>query len=214
MSFLITRPDYDSATKYLSHWSEEIIKVAKTKGKKIVDLKGKKATKKELMGRMVKLNPNLVVFNGHGNEFSILGQDDEILIQAGDNEDILRSRITYAISCSCGKELGPKSVIKGKTTFIGYDDDFVFTSNRKFLSRPLLDDRAKPFMESSNHVAISLLKGHTASDSSTRSKAMFEKNYKKLLTSESDPNSLQDARFLWWDMLHQVCLGDTNATLK
>jgi hypothetical protein len=214
MSFLITRPDYDSATKYLSHWSEEIIEVAKNKGKKIVDLKGKMATKKELTGRMSKLNPKLVVLNGHGSEHSILGQDDEILIQAGDNEDILHSRITYAVSCSCGKELGPKSVMGGNSAFIGYDDDFVFTSDRKYLSRPLRDERARPFMEASNHVAISLLKGHKASVASARSKTMFERSYKKLLSSESDPNSLQDARFLWWNMMHQVCLGSTDATIE
>lgn len=213
MSFLITRPDYDSATKYLSHWSEEIIKVAKVKGKKIVDLKGKNVTKKELMGRISKLNPRLVVLNGHGSEQLILGQDDEILIQIGDNEHILHSRITYAVSCSCGKKLGPKSVMHGHTAFIGYDDDFVFTSNRKYLTRPLQDTRAKPFMEASNHVAISLLKGHKAADSSSRSKAMFEKSYKKLLSSESDPNSLQDAKYLRWNMMHQVCLGDTDAAI-
>lgn len=213
MSFLITRPDYDLATRYLSSWSEEIIAFAKKKIKSVIDLKGKKVTKKELMGRLSKLNPSFVVLNGHGDESSIAGQDDETLIEVGDNEDILHSRMTYAVSCRCGKSLGPKIAAAGKSTFIGYDDDFVFTSDRKYLSRPLEDKRAKPFMEASNHVPISLLKGHKASDASKRSKAMFEENYKKLLSSNTDPNALQDARFLWWDMTHQVCLGDGEATL-
>lgn len=213
MSLLITRPDYDPATKYLAHWSEEIIDLAKSKRRKTFDLKGEKVTKEELTGRISKLNPSLVVLNGHGNENSITGQNDEVLIEVGDNEEILHSRVTYAVSCRCGKNLGPKSVAAGNSTFIGYDDDFVFTSDRKFLSRPLEDKRAHPFMEASNHVPISLLKGHKAADASKRSKEMFEKSYKKLLSSNSDPNALQDARFLWWNMMHQVCLGNVNVTI-
>ncbi len=213
MVFLITRPDYDPPTKYLSQWSEEIIEIAKSKGHEIIDLKNKKATKKELTSRLAKLNPNLVVLNGHGSEDSITGQDQEVLIKAGENHDILHSRITYAVSCSSGKSLGPKSVEAGNSTFIGYDDDFVFTSDRKCLSRPLEDKRAKPFMEASNHVAISLLKGHKALDASNRSKEMFKKSFQKLLSSNADPNSLQDARFLWWNMTHQVCLGNGEARI-
>lgn len=213
MSFLITRPDYEPATKYLSCWSEEIIKVARSKGIKVVDLQGEKAKRSELMGRLSKINPALLVLNGHGDENTITGQDEEILIQVGDNEQVLNSRITYAVSCNCGKKLGPKAVLHENTTFIGYDDKFVFTSDRKCLSRPLDDKRVQPFMEASNHVAISLLKGHKASDASKRSKEMFEKNYKKLLSSNSDSNALQDARFLWWDMMHQVCLGNLSATM-
>jgi hypothetical protein len=213
MSFLITRPDYEPTTKYLSRWSEQIIETAKSKGLKIIDLKGKKVTKRDLVSRLQKLNPRLVVLNGHGNEDSIAGQDEEILIKAGENHQVLHSRITYAVSCKCGKTLGPKSVEKGDTTFIGYDDDFVFTSDRRYLSRPLEDKRAKPFMEASNYAAISLLKGHKAQEASARSKEMFKNNFQKLLSSNSDPNSLQDARFLWWDMTHQVCLGNGDAKI-
>ena len=144
MSFLITRPDYDPVTKYLSYWSESIVEVAKNKGRKTVDLKGQKVTKDELTGRIAKLNPSLVVLNGHGSENSIVGQNDETLIEVGDNEHILHSRITYAVSCRCGKNLGPKSVEAGNSTFIGYDDDFVFMSDRKYLSRPLKDKMAQP----------------------------------------------------------------------
>jgi len=83
----------------------------------------------------------------------------------------------------------------------------------KHLSRPLNDKRAKPFMEASNHVAISLIKGHKAHEASRRSKELFKRNYQSLLSSNSDPDALQDARFLWWNMKHQVCLGDSSAFL-
>ncbi len=213
MSFLITRPEHEPTTKYFSAWGEEVIKLAQDKGQKVLDLKGEKANRKEFEGRIAKLNPSLVFLNGHGSATAIGGHDDKILVEAGDNEHLLHFRITYAVSCSCGKKLGPKSVEKGNGTFIGYDDDFVFASDRKYLSKPKEDKRAKPFMEASNHVVISLLKGHTAYNSSKRSKKMFEKNYKDLLSSNADANALQDARFLWWNMTHQVCLGNANSKI-
>lgn len=214
MTLLITRPDYEPATKYLSCWSEKIITVAEVKGIKVIDLLGDKAKKSELTGRITKLNPRLMVLNGHGDQISIAGQDDETLISIGENEHLLHSRITYAVSCRSGKGLGRKAVEKRDTAFIGYDDDFVFTSDRKCLSRPLTDKRAKPFMEASNQVALALLKGHKVRRASERSKQMFEESYKKLLSSATDPNALQDARFLWWNKNHQVCLGDGEARLE
>lgn len=187
--------------------------MAKTKVKTIVDLKGAKVTKKELTSRIKKLKPSLMVLNGHGDEDTIAGQDNEVLIKSGENEDILHSRITYAVSCSCGKSLGRKSVKDNNTTFIGYDDTFVFTLDQRYLSQPLKDKLARPFMEASNHVAITLLKGHKAIDASNRSKEMFERNYKQLLSSNADSDSLQSAKCLWWDMTHQVCLGRGDATI-
>lgn len=213
MIFLITRPDYEPATKYLSSWSEEIIKTARNKGKTVIDLKGEKANKQEFIGRISKLDPRFVMLNGHGSEESIAGQDHEILVRAGDNETILHSRLIYAVSCSSGKILGPKCVEKGNGTFIGYSDMFIFVYDRKYMSRPLDDKRAAPFMEGSNHVAVSLLKGHNAEEASKRSREMFERSYKKLLSSNSDSNSLQTAKYLRWNMKHQVCLGNGNATI-
>lgn len=213
MSFLITRPDYDPTTRYLCCWSEKIIETARNKNKKIIDLKGANATKKELTGRIKKLKPALMVLNGHGNEDTITGQDGKTLIKNGENEDILHSSVTYAVSCSCGKKLGPESVAKGNSTFIGYDDEFVFIHNTRFLSEPLKDKLARPFMEASNQTAISLLKGHKAIEASNRSKDMFEKNCRELLSSEADFDALQSAKYLWWDKIHQVCLGNINATV-
>lgn len=214
MSLLITRPDHDHATRYISCWSEKIISFAKSKGRKVIDLKGKKATQKEVTGRIKKLAPSLVIFNGHGKDKVICGYDNEIIIQKEKNEKIISDKITYALSCSSGKELGPKSVKDKKGAFIGYKNDFIFSSDRRNLKDPLRDKRAKPFMEASNQVAISLLKGHSAIIASEKSKEIFKKNYQNLLSSNSDPNSLQDAKFLRWNQMHQVCLGDRNKTLS
>jgi len=35
---------------------------------------------------------------------------------------------------------------------------------------------------------------------------------KKLLSSEATKEETSMARYLWWDMKHQVCLGDEKAS--
>ena len=43
MSLLITRPEHDFTTRYLSKWSEEIIGEAEKKHIEVIDLNGEKA---------------------------------------------------------------------------------------------------------------------------------------------------------------------------
>ena len=73
---------------------------------------------------------------------------------------------------------------------------------------------AKPFMEASNQVMISLLKGHRANEASEKSKNKFKEYFLKLTSSQTDADSLQVAQCLWWNMKNQVCLGNLDAELK
>lgn len=103
MKLIVTRPQYDIVTSYLSCWAEEIIQLAKEKGVDVIDLLGDKANKNGLEGRIKKLQPELLFLNGHGNDDSISGHDNEILIQVEENDEMLRGRITYALSCNSVK---------------------------------------------------------------------------------------------------------------
>lgn len=208
MSIIITRPEHDVTTRYLSSWGKKIIDVAKEKGLSIYDLHKEKVNQKEFTGRVSKLDPKLVLLNGHGSDDRVTGHDNKVLVKAGQNDNLLHNRITYALSCHSARVLGRKVTKKGFSTYIGYTNEFIFILSNNCFSRPLDDKRALPFMEASNQVAISLLKGHTAKESSNRSKEIFQSNYTKLLSSDTDPDSLQAAQCLWWNMKHQVCLGD------
>jgi len=209
MNFIITRPEHDYTTRYISYWSKKIIELAKNKNINVCDLNKNKANKKELIGRIKKLNPEFVMLNGHGDDNLIKGHDNEVLIQTNNNEQVLESRITYSLSCNSAKKLGPKVVKKEKTTtFIGYQDEFIFVFNRECISNPLNDKSAEPFMEASNQIAVSLFKNHSTGESCERSKKIFENNYYKLLSSDSTENNLLSAQCLWWNMNNQVCLGN------
>ncbi len=207
---LITRPEHDPLTRHLSRWNNKVIEAAEQKGNNVVDLRREKANRKEFEGRINKIDPSLVLLNGHGDEDSVTGHDNEILVQVGDNEHLLKNRITYAVACSSGKSLGP-SCADEKTTFIGYDEYFILNLDREHLNDPLQDKRAEKFLEPSNRVAISLIKGRTCREASENSKRAFKKNIRSLLILSSDPDALDDAKDLFWNMNHQVCLGNQEA---
>jgi hypothetical protein len=208
---ILTRPEHDLTTKYISLWAEEIIDFAHKKGFEIIDLKKEKANQKELVGRIKKLKPRLIFLNGHGNNDCVTGHDNEVLIQRNVNHDILKGKIVYALSCKSGKGLGESIKEYGNSAYIGYGDDFIFIMDTDFAFKPLDDPKAMPFKEASNQVMISLLKGNGAGEASKRSKDKFNSNYSKLLASNNDIDSLNMAKYLWWNERNQICLGDRQA---
>lgn len=199
--------------RYISAWAEEVIAFAKVKSIEVVDLVKDKAKREEFEGRIKKLSPRLIFLNGHGDHDSIAGQDNDVLIKAGDNHDLLAGKITYALSCNSGETLGPKVAENKNTSYVGYKDDFIFVADGRYIAKPLDDSRAKPFMESSNQVMMSILKGHSTEEAARRSKNLFREHYLKLSSSMAGVDSLQAAQFLWWNMRNQVCLGDMDSKI-
>lgn len=214
MKLIVTRPQHDVTTKYLSSWAGEIIHFAKKKGIEVYDLFREKANKREFEGRVQKLKPEAVFLNGHGSDDSVTGHDNNDLVNVMENHRILNGKMTYALSCNSGKKLGAKVVEDRSATYIGYVDEFIFVGDKNYISRPLDDPKAKPFMEASNQVMLSLLKGNSGKDASERSKRRFYDHYMRLSSSNADPDSLQVAQCLWWNMRNQVCLGDVDAKLQ
>jgi len=53
-TLLITRPEHDAGTRYLSKWSEKIIDIAKDKGINVIDLHREKAGRDRVIGTLEK----------------------------------------------------------------------------------------------------------------------------------------------------------------
>jgi len=208
---LITRPEHDPAMRFLSSWSLEIIDEAKRKSIEVIDLKRNKAERKKVLGILEKIPIKLAVFNGHGNEDSVTGHDDKIILKKGDKKAV-ESKIIFARSCQSAKFLGPSAVQDGAIAYLGYKGDFWFIYTQSKLSRPLEDKTAELFLKPSNYVAISLLKGHTTSEANRRSKNLFRKNIESLLV-KGDLENRDTLTMLYWDMINQVCVGDSSAVL-
>lgn len=208
-SLLITRPEHDWTTRYISQWSKNIIKEAKRKRVEVIDLRRNKANKERVLGILRKKAAFiiLVVFNGHGNDTTVTGHDNEPLI-TNDHAEALSSKIIYARSCRSAKVLGRAAVAAGSIAYLGYQEDFIFLIDNDKLSKPLEDAKAALFLEPSNLIVIGLLKGHSAAEANNRSKNLFRKNIEQLLTGESLAENIYAVRFLYWDMINQVCLGN------
>ena len=78
---LVTRPDHDFTTRYISAWSEEYIKLASTKGLTVIDLKRDRANRKEFESVIEKKNPGFLIMNGHGNASEVTGHDNQTLVK-------------------------------------------------------------------------------------------------------------------------------------
>ncbi len=206
---LVTRPEHDDITHYLSKWCVETIELAKSKNMQVFDLLREKAVKGEVESRLSKSSPNLVIFNGHGSDNHITGHKNQPIIIAGQNEALLKSKIVYAISCRSASVLGPCSIKAGAVSYTGYDDDFIFMYEPAKISKPLTDRTAKLFLEHSQRFTESLIKGNSVEESFERSRNNLKENLVRMLNSEKKDSEL--AKYLWWDLKHMVSHGDLKA---
>lgn len=164
-SILITQPNFDKTTQYVSAWSEEVEEFSLKRGNKTITLKGRRSNRTEFESVMRKTIPQLIMLNGHGNDSEVAGQDNEVILDSKSAEDIIRGKIIYALSCSAAKVLGHHCIKKDAVAFIGYSEEYIFLHSHIKISRPREDKRAALFFKPSNQIPMSLIKGNTAQES-------------------------------------------------
>lgn len=211
---LITQPNHDLTTYYISAWAEKVVQLAKKKDLNIISLKGKRANKTVFTSITQKKSPQLIFLNGHGNSDLVAGQNNEVLVKEGENEIILKGRITYALSCQSAKRLGKAAIKGGASAYIGYQEDFIFYYDREKTTKPLNDTVIKLFLEPSNTMVISLIKGHSSGEAWRNSQRDFKKKITNLVLSQDKVAINTYLPGLIWDMKNQVCLGNNQAVLK
>lgn len=209
---IITLPRHDIVTEYLSQFSIEVEDEANKAGILIKSLKDKDVNLKEFEKVIKKLNYRIVFFNGHGNDREILGHG-EVLVKAGINESLLKDRIVYARACDAASFLGPECVKESKEgCFIGYDRKFKFYTDTQWAGNPLKDNLARLFLDPSNLVPISLIKGNTAATAHEKSKKSILKAINKVLRDKQE-GALQIAETLWNNYEGQILCGNPLASI-
>lgn len=148
---LFTRANHDLPTKYMSAYTALLVEFAKQHGHQVTDLYN------DIVGAAARLedfevamdqNPNIVIICGHGNATTQTGQDSEVLLKAGVNDDLMSGKKIFLESCSTGISLGPSMVSKTALEVYCYQRDFIFVYNPNFESKPLEDPWAKAFFDS------------------------------------------------------------------
>ena len=210
---LATTPRSDQTTRYISAWAEKTIEDLESKNLQFILLAKERATAAIFDSMLKKHDPSFVFLNGHGGPDLVSGHNNEILIEVGKNEVILKDTVTYALSCSSAKILGPAAIKAGAKAYIGYCEDFVFFISPEKVSRPIEDRTADMFLTPADHVVVSLAKGHTAGEATNTAKGYFIKSVQKLISSEASEDDREYMRYLIWDMKSLVCHGDKTAVV-
>lgn len=208
MLLLITRPYYDEATHYIFHWANELIKEAERKKVNCIDLEKDKATKSKFQSYLGKKGVDVVIINGHGNIDSVCGHDGEVILSTSDGTHLLKNKNIFIRACSAGAILGPAIISSGAKGFIGYSQPFMFPLDKESLKNPLNDELAKPCLECSNQVGISLIKGKSIKEAQKDSLKKYEEKMNDLLSTKT-PNSFI-LPFLHWNKMFQVCYEREN----
>lgn len=209
---LFSRPDHDIILSYLYIYSKELVNSSISLGHKTINKEKHHATRKNIVGIIQKQKPELIMFNGHGNEKIICGHDDEIIIQSDINGQVLCNTITYSLACSSSAELGPSVVINGGC-FIGYEFDFALGRDPDSEASPHRDKIAKLFLEPSNILFSSLLKGNEAKEAVEKAKKKMKENVWYLNTTNDFPEASYYAPFLFGNYLSLVVHGNKNASI-
>lgn len=212
-TILITRPNHDPTTNYLFYWSLPVIKLAQKKQVGVLDLSGTKASHKYFWSYISSRSPSLVFINGHGNEKSVTGQHNEPIITLESKTSNLVNSILYVRSCSSAEVLGAHLVTNGASCFIGYKREYIFFRNLDFDTRPLEDPIARFFLEPSNLIPTTILKGYSAGVAYTRSQKAMRRNLLKFLSSEASFEERLSVSYLWSNIRSQVLLGNSNAKM-
>lgn len=212
-TFLVTRPNHDLITNYLFHWSGQVIKEAVNKNFQVLDLKERKANKRDLENYVKKNKPTLIFFNGHGSSSAICGYDDGVLVEVDKNEGLLSNAVIYARSCSAAEYLGRRCVQEGTVAFVGYRKDYFLGYSQSKSTQPLADRVAGLFLEPSNLIPISLLKENTAGESFRKSQEAMRRNIRFMNSSAALPSQKDAAPYLWRNVKSQTVLGDQEAHL-
>ena len=208
---IVSLPNSDLVTQYISYYSSFVEKEAENKNIPIKKLSGEDANMEEFNKVVSKLNYSFIFINGHGSENEIFGQR-EPLLKIGINHKLMKDRVVYARSCNSALVLGKACVEDSNGCYIGYNLPFQFYNDGNWSGNPEKDPLAGLFIEPSNLIPISLIKGNSAEFADKNSKQMMLKRINKTLQENSE-GAFQISLAMWNNYLGQVLLGNPNSKL-
>ena len=208
---LFSRPNDDVTLNYLHYYSRELVSTSNKLGHKTINKERKDANKEIILSIIRKQKPELIMFNGHGSPEEICGYKQEVIISTRENPEILKNIMVYSLSCSSALILGPKSIENGAIAFIGYKFDFALGKDPESEASPQYDKIANLFLEPSNILFSSLLNRKSVKTSVEKAKKKMKDNIEYLHTTDSFPEAIYYAPFLFGNYLGLIAHGDNEA---
>lgn len=100
---------------------------------------------------------NVAIMGGHGSPTVLTGFQQQVVLKACENDEVMSGLISHFLSCSTGAELGPSMVDKKMIWYIGYATDFQFMVNTNFTVDK--DPYAEPFKDVTVTIIAKILEG-------------------------------------------------------
>lgn len=158
MPILFVRPDWsDLAMRYASHWTGLGVEEARKRGYGTIDLYGADATKEKIFQTIEGEHPEVVILAGHGNSTTYTAQEEEIVLKACENDEVMSGTISHFVSCSVGQMLLPSIIEKTGICTIGYMVDFEFMVDTNYSVEA--DPYAEPFRDVTVTIITKILDG-------------------------------------------------------
>lgn len=170
--FLYVKPIFDDlAIQYLV-LTEPLRDYARELGYEVIALEGGEATPEAVHSAILTHDPFFVFSSGHGcsSVHTTVDYKDALWVSPGcaehshadDKVQMLRDRVTYLLSCYCGKELVPAIVKAGGRTAVGYSDEFLWVVDT---DSPINEDPfAVTFFDCPNYFMSLILEGENIRD--------------------------------------------------
>jgi hypothetical protein len=206
-SLVVTCPDFDRMTRYLSTWAGEILRYCEAHGNATFVLSGEKANRRNLESFVKKHQPNILFLNGHGDDSRVAGHNNDIILDK-DNVKIAAGTNVYALSCNSAAKLGALAMKNGAAGYIGYTKEFIMLSSATKTAHGAIDGKAKLFLEPSNVIVQSLAKGSIADDAAGKGRQAFLDSIKKAINSDIQSDDDKLVPYLFWDMKCLVSCHD------
>ena len=199
MRVLTINPEIDCLTRYLLVWTEKVIKTFENRCE-FISLKRQNATRERMIGTLIKKNIDVVLFNGHGSNTQIQGQNE--IIFSTDDVSILNGKIVHALSCNTAKTLGPIAKDSGAKEYVGYDEQFVLFYQNSKVGHPDSDNTAKLFLDPAFIAPRALLEGKTGNEAVELARKAYNRSIKEALNSDIQSDNDQFIGWLFWDRDH------------
>ncbi len=116
----------DEPTVYASAWASMLMREARGAGHEARELTGSMVTPYGLLSSMEQYIPDLVILAGHGNSTTFFGAGLQKVLQACQNDGMMKGSQCVFISCLSGLVLVPSIVSKGGIVATGFTRNYSF----------------------------------------------------------------------------------------
>jgi len=180
-------------------------------GYDVTDLEGNLATKADLERIIATKHPLFFHGFGHGNTNVYTGQNKEIVLEVGLNENILSGMIVYLLSCLTAVELGPAIIAAGGLAYIGYNVEWAWMDENGY-GDPYTDYYAEGYYRASNAIPSAFFRGFSAEEAYYAGINTYNEWIDRWATSNS-PDAPEVIHWLVHDRDGETLIGDGKARI-